>query len=83
MGYFERREVADCISEEKRLLWRLDELILRIADLPKDEFAYEGYFILSDDDLRYALPEDLYSLRYVIRAIDIAEADLIKEGAVL
>ena len=80
MGYCEGEKTVNCTSEAERLLWRIDELMLRIDDLPKDEFAYEGYFILSDDDLRYALPEDLYSLRYIIRAIKIAEADLIKEG---
>ena len=80
MGYFSRISELDYCGEEKQLrekqlLKRLEELNERYEELEYDEAAYNNSFIYSDDDLRHVLPEDLYSVRHIKKAIELAEFD--------
>lgn len=83
MSYFLKKSVNKYLEEdnsypspEKQLRWRLEELQSRLEELENDEFAYENPLILMEDDIRYALPEHLCSIRHIIKAIEFAEADL-------
>lgn len=59
-----------------QLLWRLDDLQDRLEELiAKDAPCRDGY-IYSEDDIRYALPEHLYDIGKVERAIELAKDDL-------
>ena len=66
-------------APEMQLLWRLDDLQDRLEELiAKDAPCREGY-IYSEDDIRYALPEHLYDIGKVERAIELAKDDLVNK----
>lgn len=83
MSYFSREAINkyykdDCSypSPEMQLRWRLEELKARYEELVEADFAYKNPLILMEDDLRYALPEDLHSIRHIKSAIELAEFEL-------
>ena len=73
-------------TAEERLIWRLEDLRARLLELggePKnlDENLPEGWFsdeglCMTDEDIRYTLPEHLPGIGEVQRAIGLAEAEL-------
>ena len=83
MGYFSQLSASMSYdddlsypSPESQLLMRLDDLKLRLVELSHQSQAFNNPYILTDDDLRYVLPEHLYSVRHVEKAIELAEFDL-------
>ena len=66
-------------SPEMHLRWRLDELKMRYDELADEDFAYKNPLILMEDDLRFVLPEHLYSIRHIKAAIELAEFDLMEK----
>ncbi len=82
MGYFSTLDMESgridysYPSPERQLLWRLDELKERLCELRKRGAHIFGERVLSDDDLRYALPENLSCAEHVRKAIVIARSDL-------
>ena len=83
MSYFSREATNkycqdDCSypSPEVQLCWRLEELKVRYEELIDEDSAYKNPLILMEDDLRYALPEHLHSIRHIKAAIELAEFDL-------
>lgn len=84
MGYFSQLDASmnSCDndlsypSSENQLLMRLDDLKLSLRELSHQSHAFNNPYILTDDDLRYVLPEHLYSVRNVKKAIELAEFDL-------
>ena len=69
-------------SPEMQLRWRLDELKMRYDELANKDFAYKNPLILMEDDLRFALPEHLHSIRHIKAAIELAEFDLMEKYGV-
>lgn len=83
MGYFSQLSASMSYdddlsypSPESQLLMRLDDLKLRLVELSYQSQAFNNPYILTDDDLRYVLPEHLYSVQHVEKAIELAEFDL-------
>lgn len=83
MSYFSRAATNKCYeddlnypSPEMQLCWRLEELKARYEELIDKDYAYKNPLILMEDDLRYALPEHLHSIRHIKAAIELAEFDL-------
>ena len=83
MGYFSQLSASMSYdddlsypSPESQLLMRLEDLKLRLEELSHQRQAFCNSYILTDDDLRYVLPEHLYSVRHVSKAIELAEFDL-------
>ncbi len=64
-------------APEKQLLWRLDDLQDRLEELIANDAPYRDGYIYSEDDIRYALPEHLFDISKVERAIEIAKDDLV------
>lgn len=64
---------------EMQLLWRLDDLQDRLEELIAKEAPYRDGYIYSEDDIRYALPEHLYDIGKVERAIELAKDDLVNK----
>lgn len=64
---------------EMQLLWRLDDLQDRLEELIAKDAPYRDGYIYSEDDIRYALPEDLYDIGKVERAIELAKDDLVNK----
>lgn len=67
-------------SPEQRLFWRIEALEFRLEELaahgePKDEYGFEDCR-LSDEDIRYTLPEHLHHSYEVKRAIELAKEEL-------
>ena len=65
------------IPPEKQLLFRLEDLENRLCELTQGKTSKrdEGEY-LSEDNLRYVLPEDFSSASNVCKAIDLAISDL-------
>lgn len=66
-------------SPEKQLMWRLEDLQSRWEELKEysaPHSKYDAGLRLSDDDVRYAIPEYFTSVRDVERAIKLAISDL-------
>ena len=74
-------------SPEQRLFWRIEELELRLEELAacedfaKDEYGFEDCR-LSDEDIRYTLPEHLHGICEVKRAIELAKEELLVKWGV-
>lgn len=64
-------------TPEMQHLWRLDDLQDRLEELIAEDAPYRDGYIYSEDDIRCALPEHLYDIRKVERAIELAKNDLI------
>lgn len=66
-------------APEMQLLWRLDDLQDRLEELVAKDAPYRDGYIYSEDDIRYALPEHLYDIGKVERAIELAKDDLVNK----
>lgn len=66
-------------TPEMQLLWRLDDLQDRLEELIAKDAPYRDGYIYSEDDIRYALPEHLYDIGKVERAIELAKDDLVNK----
>lgn len=64
---------------EMQLLWRLDDLQDRLEELIDKDAPYRDGYIYSEDDIRYALPEYLYDISKVERAIELSKDDLVNK----
>lgn len=64
---------------EMQLLCRLDDLQDRLEELIAKDAPYRDGYIYSEDDIRYALPEHLYDIGKVERAIELAKDDLVNK----
>lgn len=64
---------------EVQLLWRLDDLQDRLEELIAKDAPYRDGYIYSEDDIRYALPEHLYDIGKVERAIELAKDALVNK----
>ena len=74
-------------TPDQRLRWRIEELQFRLQELvqmkaeeyggglPEGWFSDEGLCMM-DEDIRYTLPEHLPGIGEVMRAIELAEAEL-------
>ena len=82
MGYFSMLQLEldeednSYPSPEQQLFWRLEDLKNRLQVLNKKGASYRSGYYLLDDDVKYALPEDLHCVYYVERAIELAKRDL-------
>ena len=63
-------------SPEEQLLWRLDDLNYKLEELTEKDAPYRGWERLTDNDIRYAIPEYFESIADVERAIELALEDL-------
>ena len=66
-------------SPEKQLMWRLEDLQSRWEELKEYSAPHpkcDAGLRLTDDDVRYAIPEYFTSVRDVERAIKLAISDL-------
>lgn len=63
-------------SPEEQLLWRLHDLYDVIDELKKGNAPYKNAYLLSDNDVRYAIPEYFGCILDVERAINLAISDL-------
>ena len=63
-------------SPEQQLLWRLDDLNDKLAELKRLDAPYRTWTRLSDDDIRYANPEYFDHIEVVEKAIELAADDL-------
>ena len=66
-------------APEMQLLWRLDDLQDRLEELVAKDAPYRDGYIYSEDDIRYALPEYLYDISKVERAIELSKDDLVNK----
>ncbi len=66
-------------APEMQLLWRLDDLQDRLEELIAKDAPYRNFDIYSEDDIRYSLPEHLFDIDKVERAIELAKDDLVKK----
>lgn len=66
-------------APEMELLWRLDDLQDRLEELIAKDAPYRDGYIYSEDDIRYALPEHLFDIGKVERAIELAKDDLVNK----
>lgn len=66
-------------APEMQLLWRLDDLQDRLEELVAKDAPYRDGYIYSEDDIRYALPEHLFDIGKVERAIELAKDDLVNK----
>ena len=62
-----------------QLLWRLDDLQDRLEELIAKDAPYRDGYIYSEDDIRYSLPEHLFNIGKVERAIELAKDDLVNK----
>ena len=66
-------------APEMQLLWRLDDLQDCLEELIAKDAPYRDGYIYSEDDIRYALPEHLFDIGKVERAIELAKDDLVNK----
>ena len=66
-------------TPEFQLQMRLVELKHRLEELSDQSTAFNNPYILTDNDLRYVLPEHLHSVRHVKKAIELVEFDLLND----
>lgn len=64
---------------EMQLLWRLDDLQDRLEELIAKDAPYRNWDIYAEDDIRYSLPEQLFDIGKVERAIELAKDDLVNK----
>lgn len=64
---------------EMQLLWRLDDLQDRLEELIAKDAPYRNWDIYLEDDIRYSLPEHLFDIGKVERAIELAKDDLVNK----
>lgn len=64
---------------EMRLLCRLDDLQDRLEELIAKDAPYRNWDIYPEDDIRYSLPEHLFDIGKVERAIELAKDDLVNK----
>lgn len=64
---------------EMQLLCRLDDLQDRLEELIAKDAPYINWDIYSEDDIRYSLPEHLFDIGKVERAIELAKDDLVNK----
>ena len=76
------RELME-VSPEEELCWRMDALKLRLDELADNHLSYENSYVFMEDDLRYALPEHLNSVRQLREAIELVEADLMHKHGII
>ena len=84
MGYFSEQSIIEEThfedysypSFDGQLLWRLDDLSDRYAELVELDAPCFGEDYYTNDDYRYAPVECFETLADVARAIEIAKADL-------
>ncbi len=63
-------------SPEMQACWRLEELESRLEELSDSDIAYESPLILTEEDIKYSLPEHLSSIRHIKAAIEFVEFEL-------
>lgn len=63
-------------SPEEQLLCRIDDLNSRREELTESDALYRGWTRLTDNDIRYAIPECFETIYDVERAIELALGDL-------
>ena len=63
-------------SPEEQLLWRLNDLYDILDELKKANAPYRSVYRLSDDDIRYIIPEYFRCIVDVESAINLAISDL-------
>ena len=66
-------------APEMQLLWRLDDLQDRLEELTSDGATYSDEYIISDDEIKYALPEEFCDICQIERAIELAKYDLVNK----
>ena len=64
---------------EMQLLCRLDDLHDRLEELIAKDASCRDWNIYSEDDIRYSLPEHLFDIGKVERAIELAKDDLVNK----
>lgn len=64
---------------EMQLLCRIDDLQDRLEELIAKDAPYRNWDIYSEDDIRYSLPEHLFDIGKVERAIELAKDDLVNK----
>ena len=84
MGYFSNfivdyDEDNSYTSPDRQLIWRLEDLQSRLEELKENgepRRYYDEGLRLTDDDIRYAIPEYFVRIVDVERAIDLVISDL-------
>ena len=84
MGYFSNLEIYDTLCDrdhsytlpEMQLLWRLEDLEDRLAELVLKRKIKEDRVSFSQENLRYVLPEHFMTVSDVKAAIELAVSDL-------
>ncbi len=66
-------------AAEMQLLWRLDDLQDRLEELITKDAPYRDGYMCSEDDIRYALPERLFDIGKVERAIEFIKDELVNK----
>lgn len=66
-------------AAEMQLLWRLDDLQDRLEELITKDAPYRDGYMYSEDDIRYALPERLFDIGKVERAIEFIKDELVNK----
>ena len=81
-------------TPEQRIKWRIEELQLRLSELimqetegsggclPESWFSDDG-LRMTDEDIRYTLPEHLHGICEVKKAIRLAEEELLVKWGVV
>ena len=94
MGYFSEENIdwterhdKSWPSPEQRLFWRIEALWFRLEELtangePEDESGFHDCR-LSEEDIRYTLPEHLHGICEVKKAIRLAEEELLVKWGVV
>lgn len=77
LPYFIDEEDRSYPHPAEQLAWRLDDLVDRLEELNHAGAPRRNGYRLSNDDIRYALAEDLDTLHDVEAAIEFAKEDLI------
>lgn len=86
MGYFSNVACIGCAvdydvsySDHKmQLLWRYEDLQDRLEELQETGAAYSNSTRYTRDDLRYALPRDLMTVRDVVDAVEMVSEELLE-----
>ena len=82
MGYFSELNLEMSYedhsypTEEQQLMWRIDDLKDRLQELQEKGASYRSGYVYMDEDIKYALPEDLHCIYHVEKALEMAKQDL-------
>lgn len=82
MGYFSEfnlemnYEDHSYPTEEQQLMWRVDDLKDRLQELQEKGASYRSGYVYTDEDIKYALPEDLHCIYHVEKALVMAKQNL-------